>query len=58
MANYNETRFTHIAGGVPIKISDEASGKEITIGGIGVSGRMPEVDERIASESVKSIAGS
>jgi uncharacterized protein GlcG (DUF336 family) len=56
LANYHEKRFTHIAGGVPIKISDDESGKDITIGGIGVSGRMPEDDERIAFESVKSIA--
>lgn len=56
LANYHEKRFTHIAGGVPIKRIDESTGREITIGGIGVSGRMPDVDERIASMSVESLA--
>ena len=48
LANYHDNKFTHIAGGVPIKVTDPDSGNFKIVGGVGVSGRMPEADEAIA----------
>jgi glc operon protein GlcG len=54
LANYHDDKFTHIAGGVPIQILDIASNSPITVGGVGVSGRMPDADEAIARSGLLS----
>lgn len=54
LANYHDDKFTHIAGGVPIQILDNASNILVTVGGVGVSGRMPDADEEIAKSSLLS----
>ena len=54
LANYNEGRFTQIPGGAPIKVRTDESDRLLTIGGVGVSGRSPEDDERFARESAHS----
>jgi glc operon protein GlcG len=49
LATYGDDRFTYLQGGLVIwsKPSAAEAGR-ILLGGIGVSGRMPEEDERLA----------
>jgi uncharacterized protein GlcG (DUF336 family) len=45
LATYGEPRFTYLQGGLVITTEDEP---RTLVGGIGVSGRMPDEDERLA----------
>jgi glc operon protein GlcG len=49
LATYGDDRFTYLQGGLVIW-SKPGAGEEgrVLLGGIGVSGRMPEEDERLA----------
>ena len=43
LATYGDARFTYLQGGLAISAADG-----VLLGGIGVSGRMPDEDERLA----------
>lgn len=43
LATYGDARFTYLQGGLVISAADG-----VLLGGIGVSGRMPDEDERLA----------
>ena len=52
LATYGDPRFTYLQGG--LVISGPPPGRAI-LGGIGVSGRMPDEDERLASLGLEAI---
>jgi glc operon protein GlcG len=47
LATYGDARFTYLQGGLVISTGAD-DGPRTVIGGIGVSGRMPDADERLA----------
>ena len=57
LATYSDARFTYLQGGLVIHAGTDA-GAQAILGGIGVSGRMPDEDERLARiglEAMKSL---
>ena len=48
LATYGDARFTYLQGGLVIRAGGEGGVPRDLLGGIGVSGRMPDVDERLA----------
>ena len=48
LATYGDDKFTYLQGGLVIGISGEGDARRVILGGIGVSGRMPDEDERLA----------
>jgi len=47
LATYGDARFTYLQGGLVIRTGADG-GPPALLGGIGVSGRMPDEDERLA----------
>jgi uncharacterized protein GlcG (DUF336 family) len=56
LATYGDDRFTYLQGGLVIW-SEPGAGEagRILLGGIGVSGRMPDEDERLAGIGLKAM---
>ena len=54
LATYGDTRFTYLQGGLVISTSAD-DGPRTVIGGIGVSGRMPDEDERLAMTGLEAM---
>jgi uncharacterized protein GlcG (DUF336 family) len=48
LATYGDARFTYLQGGLVIRAGGEGVISQALLGGIGVSGRMPDEDERLA----------
>ena len=48
LATYGDARFTYLQGGLVIRAGDGSGAPSSLLGGIGVSGRMPDEDERLA----------
>ena len=48
LATYGDARFTDLQGGLVIRAGGEGVISQARLGGIGVSGRMPDEDERLA----------
>jgi len=48
LATYGDARFTYLQGGLVICAGGEGVISQALLGGIGVSGRMPDEDERLA----------
>jgi len=48
LATYGDARFTYLQGGLVIRAGGEGGAPRDLLGGIGVSGRMPDEDERLA----------
>ena len=48
LATYGDARFTYLQGGLVIRTGGEGGAPSSLLGGIGVSGRMPDEDERLA----------
>ena len=48
LATYGDARFTYLQGGLVIRAGGEGGVPLALLGGIGVSGRMPDEDERLA----------
>jgi uncharacterized protein GlcG (DUF336 family) len=48
LATYGDARFTYLQGGLVISSGGEGGAPRSLLGGIGVSGRMPDEDERLA----------
>ena len=48
LATYGDARFTYLQGGLVIRAGGEGVASQALLGGIGVSGRMPDEDERLA----------
>ena len=52
LATYGDARFTYLQGGLVIRAGGEGVISQALLGGIGVSGRMPDEDERLARTGV------
>jgi glc operon protein GlcG len=48
LATYSDARFTYLQGGLVIHAGCGSGAPPALLGGIGVSGRMPDEDERLA----------
>jgi uncharacterized protein GlcG (DUF336 family) len=48
LATYGDARFTYLQGGLVIRAAEGGGAPPAPLGGIGVSGRMPDEDERLA----------
>jgi glc operon protein GlcG len=48
LATYGDARFTYLQGGLVIRATSASGEPSTLLGGIGVSGRMPDEDERLA----------
>jgi uncharacterized protein GlcG (DUF336 family) len=48
LATYSDARFTYLQGGLVIYAGSGSGAPPVLLGGIGVSGRMPDEDERLA----------
>ena len=48
LATYGDVRFTYLQGGLVIRTGDGSGAPSSLLGGIGVSGRMPDEDEHLA----------
>jgi uncharacterized protein GlcG (DUF336 family) len=55
LATYNDARFTYLQGGLVIRAGGEGVISQALLGGIGVSGRMPDEDERLARSGLKAM---
>lgn len=58
LATYGDDRFTYLQGGLVIWTKPDAGGPgQVLLGGIGVSGRMPDEDERLARIGLEAMQG-
>jgi glc operon protein GlcG len=58
LATYGDDRFTYLQGGLVIWSQPDADEAEpVLLGGIGVSGRMPEEDEELARIGLEAMLG-
>jgi len=58
LATYGDNRFTYLQGGLVIWNRPYAGGPaQVLLGGIGVSGRMPDEDERLARVGLEAMRG-
>jgi glc operon protein GlcG len=58
LATYGDDRFTYLQGGLVIWNRPDAAGAgQVLLGGIGVSGRMPDEDERLARIGLEAMRG-
>jgi uncharacterized protein GlcG (DUF336 family) len=55
LATYGDAKFTYLQGGLVICAGAEGGGPRDLLGGIGVSGRMPDEDERLARIGLKAM---
>jgi glc operon protein GlcG len=56
LATYGDENFTYIKGGLAIQIKAEPDTAKLSyLGGIAVSGRMPDEDERLAGVGLKQL---
>jgi glc operon protein GlcG len=55
LATYGDDKFTYLQGGLVIGVSGEGDARKVILGGIGVSGRMADEDERLARIGLEAI---
>ena len=54
LATYGDPRFTYIKGGLCVRMTMD-DGRDVILGGIGVSGRTPDEDEQLAKVALESM---